>query len=106
MKKTFCCESMRKEIEDFKCETHKNKYECPDAVITYNLVFDEYWLIIHWDTFAFKRINYCPWCWTEHKSKRDNWIEELTKLWYTDFLFNDDIPEEYKTDEWYKWKLK
>lgn len=47
-------------------------------------------------------IPYCPWCWARlPDSKRDQWFDELEELWFTDPLFDDSIPEKYKTDQWY-----
>jgi hypothetical protein len=42
MRKKYCCEEMKKRIEDWECNIHKEKYECPDAIIDYSENFDEY----------------------------------------------------------------
>jgi hypothetical protein len=101
MKKKFCCSQMDNQIENWKCNQHTYKYECPDAIIDYNEIFDEYWLIIYW-TPAVLIISYCPWCWKKlPDSRRDNWFDELEKLWFSDPLFDENIPEKYKTNKWY-----
>ncbi len=99
-KKKYCCDKMRDEFEDWNCDQHFDKYECPDAVIDYTERLDEYWIIIHW-TPSYNVINYCPWCWLELKSKRELWFNELEKLWFSDPIFDENIPEEYKSNKWY-----
>jgi hypothetical protein len=64
-------------------------------------VFDEYGIFIHDGGSSLTLINFCPWCGSKlPESKRDRWVEELEKLGFTDPFLRDDIPEEFKTDEW------
>lgn len=95
-----CCEAMRQKL-DYKCEQHPNPYDCPDNLIVYNARFDEYGIIIHDGGSSYVLIHYCPWCGTKlPNSKRDLWFETLEELGY-DNPFEQEIPSEFITDEWY-----
>ena len=84
-----------------KCEHHKNKYECPDCIMVYEDMFDEYGIIIHDGGCSSIKIKYCPWCGKKLPlSKRDLWFEELSKRGF-DNPFEEEIPEEYNSDEWW-----
>ena len=96
-----CCESMKKRI-NFKCTKHKNKYDCPDAIIEYIPKFDEYGIIIHDGGSSYILINYCPFCGKKlPDSKRELWFKELEKLGF-DNPFEQDIPKKYNSERWYK----
>lgn len=101
--KKYCCEEMDRNIM-YRCDVHPDPYDCPDNLIAYHEVFDEFGIIIHDGAMSNLLINYCPWC--GHKlpvSKRDKWFEELEKLGYDD-PFDQNIPKEYLTDEWWNKK--
>ncbi|MEY9869026.1 hypothetical protein ABIE66_004405 [Peribacillus sp. B2I2] len=71
-------------------------------MITYNDKFDEYGLIIQDGGSSSIEITYCPWCGTKLPgSKRDLWFEVLEQLGFDDPA-EQSIPEEFKTDKWYK----
>ncbi len=61
MKKEFCCESMKYHIE-FKCDIHKDSFDCPDNIINYSKKQNIYGIIIHDGGSSFIEIEYCPWC--------------------------------------------
>lgn len=89
------------------CEEHSNPYECPDHVISYLPVFDEYGLIIHDGGASSYGISFCPFCGAKlPESKRDRWFDELEKLGFLGFdspsTSDEEIPEKYKDDSWYK----
>lgn len=47
-------------------------------------------------------ITYCPWCGTKLPlNLNDKWYETLNQMGYTD-PGNDDIPEEFEFDMWWK----
>lgn len=86
----------------FDCKIHKDKYECPDILISYSVVFDEYGLIIHDGGRSTITINFCPWCGQKlPNSKRDKWFDELEKLGFND-PFEENIPVEFTDDTWYR----
>lgn len=59
--KTYCCESMKTQIE-FKCDIHKDSFDCPDSLIYYSKKDKSYGLIIPDGGSSSISINYCPWC--------------------------------------------
>jgi hypothetical protein len=72
-------------------------------VIKYSPVFDEYGLIIHDGGSASYRILYCPFCGMKlPASKRDRWFDELEASGFENPSLDDDIPENYRSDAWYR----
>ena len=64
--------------------------------------WDEYRIPMSYDGYAATLIRHCPWC--GHKlpdSKRSLWYERLKSLGYSD-PGNDDIPDEFETDAWWR----
>ncbi len=101
MGKKHCCDVMEEQI-NYKCPVHTDAFDCPHNLINYTPIFDEYGIIIHDGGTSVMVINFCPWCGSKLPgSKRDRWFEELEKLGFTD-PFDQDIPEKFKTDEWYR----
>ncbi|MGM0924799.1 MAG: DUF6980 family protein [Bacillota bacterium] len=99
--KRHCCETMTQQVNS-KCEEHSNPFDCPDYLIYYNNKFDEYGLIIHDGGSSSLHIDYCPWCGTNlPDSKRDLWFDTLEQLGF-DEPFEQDIPNKFKSDEWYR----
>ena len=49
-------------------------------------------------------IHYCPWCAKPllPASLRERWVDELIAMGYADPLFDETIPEAYKTDRWWR----
>lgn len=96
-----CCETMKEQV-NIKCKLHANSFDCPDILITYDRKFDEYGLIIHDGGSSSLEITYCPWCGSKlPDSKRGLWFEILEQLGF-DAPVEQSIPEEFKTDKWYK----
>jgi hypothetical protein len=99
--KQHCCEQMEERI-NYRCSQHPNPFDCPDNLISYLPKFDEYGLIVHGGGSSSIFINHCPWCGEKlPESKRDLWFERLEALGY-DNPSEQDIPNEFLTDEWYK----
>lgn len=95
-----CCEDMKRHTGKM-CDEHDDPYECPDYVISYSETFDEYGLIIHDGGPSSYDINFCPFCGSKlPESKRDQWFDELEALGFDSPLFDDDIPEKYKSGAW------
>jgi hypothetical protein len=85
-----------------QCSVHSNPFECPDVLIHYFAKFDEYGLIIHDGGGTSITISFCPWCGTKlPEQKRDRWFRELEVLGF-DEPFEQDIPERYRSDAWYR----
>jgi hypothetical protein len=96
----FCCKDMKIKVEQ-KCDIHEDVFECPDNVVYYNQTFDEYGLIIHDGGSSYIHILFCPFCGAKlPKSKRELYFNVLKKLKF--HPFDENLPEEFKTDEWWK----
>jgi hypothetical protein len=95
-----CCKEMTEALT-FKCDQHDDPFDCPDSLICYIPKFDEYGIIIHNGGSAFSQIQYCPFCGSKlPESRRDEWFDKMEELGIDDFA-SADIPEEYKTDQWF-----
>ncbi|MGD9869233.1 MAG: hypothetical protein AB7U38_14675 [Hyphomicrobiales bacterium] len=94
---------MRAAVE-FHCEQHSSPFECPDALVHYSEVFDEYGIIIHDGGPSYSLIQYCPWCGAKlPESQRDRYFAELDALGIEyDFLDDETLPEKYRTAAWRK----
>jgi hypothetical protein len=57
--RTYCCKRMDEHLHR-KCKLHRNRYDCPDALIAVSR--GKYSLIIHDGGQLGIEINYCPWC--------------------------------------------
>ncbi len=96
----FCCKDMKNHIE-CKCATHDNVFACCDHLLYYNNVVDEYGIIIHDGGSSYLHILYCPFCGTKlPKSKRTSYFDLLEGLKINPW--DNHIPEEFKSDEWWK----
>ena len=94
---THCCASMAKAV-DFACEQHADPFACPDALLVYNEVMDEYGLIIHDGTASYVLIDRCPWCGTRlPESARDRWFDAVDALDLADGVAP---PPAFLTGEW------
>ena len=73
-----------------------------NGIIYYNEVFDEYGIPLIEDGVSYILIKCCPWCGKAlPTSKRSAWFEQLEKIGFENPLFRDDIPQAYKSSEWY-----
>lgn len=93
---TFCCDDMRLAL-DFACDQHASPFDCGDALVIYNPVFDEYGLIVHDGGASYVLINNCPWCAAKlPESQRDRWFDETEK--HGDGA--DALPAIYLSEAW------
>lgn len=81
------------------CPMHENRDECPDLVIGYDEVFDEYSIIKEGVSLS---ISFCPWCGVRlPPSQRDRWFSELETLLGPNPLSDrEKIPQRYRSREW------
>jgi len=87
----YCCEKMKYYL-----------YLEEPKIIKYVLKFDEYGVIINDGGSSYIIIKFCPWCGRKlPESKRNLWFDKLDELGYDDPV-NQDIPNEFKTNKWYK----
>lgn len=88
-----------------KCYCSDMEYylDMEDKIIEYFPQFDEYGIPLCDGGNSHILIFSCPWCGKKlPESKRNEWFDELEKLGIDEPMFNDSIPEKYKTSEWYK----
>lgn len=74
---------------------------CPDALVHYNEVFDEY-TIRHGDGEMHLVINFCPWCGTIlPESQREAWFEQLQAMGF-DHPDEQEIPAAFRSGAWWQ----
>ncbi|MDQ0273681.1 DUF6980 family protein [Cytobacillus purgationiresistens] len=56
-----CCNDMTYHA-NFKCDIHKDLFECPDKLIFFHERDNDYGLIIHDGGSSSIEILFCPWC--------------------------------------------
>ena len=96
-----CCDRMNA-VSKLSCDQHDNECSCPDVLISYNEIFDEYGLIIKDGGSSVSTIDYCPFCGTKlPESKRDLWFNTLEVLGFDD-PGDQTIPEDFRSDKWYR----
>lgn len=99
MKDLFCCDFMKENtlIQEINDDIRFIK---SDKFVYYNVIFNEYGLIIKDGGLSCVLINFCPWCGKKlPPSERDNWFVKLENIGY-DNPFEQEIPSNFKTDEW------
>ncbi len=55
-----CCKDMKEHLK-FSCDIHRDKFECPDTLVTYSKK-NGYGIIIHDGGDSYITIKFCPWC--------------------------------------------
>ena len=58
---THCCEAMKHWAEN-QCQTHPDRFSCPDALVHQSSKSGDYGLIVHDGGSSVIGISYCPWC--------------------------------------------
>lgn len=95
----YCCDRMRADLEHV-CSQHRDRFSCPDALVSYTAKFDEFGLIVHDGARSEVRIAYCPWCGTRlPDSRRDQWFAELERRGIDPLAGT--IPVEFENDAWF-----
>jgi hypothetical protein len=93
-----CCDEMTRQV-NLHCDSHPDRFDCPDALIGFTAQFQEYGLIIHDGGTSGIGIAFCPWCGQRlPASQRDRWFEELESRDIDPW--NGDIPDEFQDDRW------
>lgn len=94
-----CCKSMHAALS-FACDQHKDPFECADAVMIYNEIFDEYGIPVHDGGPSYVVIAHCPWCGTKlPESQREQWFDAVDALGLDD---SADVPAPYRSAQWRK----
>ncbi len=82
----------------FDCEKHIDPFACPDALLIYNEIMNEYGLIVHDGTASYVLIDRCPWCGTSlPQSARDTWFDQVDAL---ELGENVPPPARFLTSAW------
>lgn len=68
MENEACCETMKYHL-DFKCDIHKDPFDCPDTIIYSSKNHKQLGIIIHDGGSSYIKIKYCPWCGIKLKKK-------------------------------------
>jgi len=99
-----CCERMETEVTK-TCQDHPDPFTCPDRLVNYMERFDEYGLVVHDGGNSSVLIAYCPWCGIRlPPSRRDAWFHEV-RARGVDPWTDDDLPQEYRSDAWYRGRV-
>ena len=84
------------------CEKIKSFQKESGGSFAYIAKFREYGIKYLDGGSSFQEILFCPFCGSElEPSLRDEWFDELEKL---DIDSDDEIPEVFQTDKWWKEK--
>jgi len=101
-KDDFCCD------EIYNVLLGENDGNC-ELCFGYEPVFREYFIDIRFEYGgAVKLIKHCPWCGSKFLgSLRDKWFDTLEKEYKIEtdigeYKERSDIPQEFKSDEWWK----
>ena len=77
---------------------HQGRNRDLDWIASWN----EYRIPVPYDGYSSIRILYCPWCGSRlPESKREIWFEKLYELGFSD-PGEDDIPEVFESDRWWR----
>jgi hypothetical protein len=96
----YCCDEMTHWVTQ-TCSQHIDPWDCPDMVIVYSPHWNEFGLPIHDGGASKVTIFYCPFCGVRlPESKRDLWFENLETLGISPL--EDDIPEKFRSDAWWR----
>lgn len=99
----FCCNEMEKQVNSY-CPEDQNRFDCPDCLIDYNEVYDEFGIIVHDGGTSCVTIEFCPWCGSKlPESKRELWFKELEDLGIIDPV-EQELPDKYRSNKWYTYE--
>ena len=111
MDNKFCCDRMYREILDFKNQ-RLTVYNDPFSYIWYDEQYRRYHLFHYsgdWNDISGISIDYCPFCGTKlPRGLRGMDMEPFLRKeygWTDDDCWGHpmrELPEEFKTDEWWK----
>lgn len=58
---SHCCDRMTLAVQS-TCEQHPDRFDCPDALLTYSRDPRQYGILVHDGGHSFVAISFCPWC--------------------------------------------
>lgn len=93
----ICCEIMKEQFIN-NCEQHG--IDCPDKVLLYREKTRTFLLEGRNATYITR---YCPWCGKKFPTDLTDTYYGLVEEWGLNWLSDsDNVPEKYKTAEWWK----
>ena len=98
-----CCEEMSVALDNM-CEEHGgDPMACPDMVVVYSPICDEYGLPIRDGGASYLTISHCPFCGAAlGKSRRDGWFDALEARGIEAPMFAEDpLPPEFLSHRWW-----
>lgn len=99
---------MKKFQESHCCKRLDHAISSKDNPIEYNPIFREYSVRLIYNAVALEGIDYCPWCTYKFPKSLRNHFVHIVRLEYlitggiTAIFDNPDLPEEFKSDVWWK----
>lgn len=95
-----CCDEMIRAVSA-SCDAHRDRFDCPDALVSYLAKFDEYGIIVHDGGSSSMSIQFCPWCGSRlPASKRDRWFEALAARGIDPE--SQAVPPDFQSDRWWR----
>lgn len=74
-----------------------------EVALVYVARFREYGIQVLDGGCAIQMARFCPWCGTRlPESLRELWFERLEVMGYEVDLFSDEIPDAFKSDDWWR----
>src|SRR4051812_25845044 len=94
-----CCLNMAFAISRPVLTPHQG----PNRIIDWLASWNEYRVPVTYDGYASALIRFCPWCAQAlPPSRREEWYQALYALGYSDPGGDDDVPEQFNTDAWWR----
>lgn len=94
-----CCLDMAFAISRPVLRPHQR----PNRVVDWISPSNEYRIPISYDGYSSTVIRFCPWCGSHlSPSRRDEWYQVLWDMGYSDPGEDDEIPPEFKSDQWWR----
>ena len=94
-----CCADMAAALE-FACAQHADPFECPDTVLVFHELFQEYGIPVRDGGISYLVISNCPFCGARlPESGRNDWYDRIEAAGLDDTPF-DDLPEALRTVAW------
>ena len=78
-------------------------HQGPNRIVDWIASWNEYRIPVPYDGYSSTVIRFCPWCGSRlPASRREEWYRVLHSAGYSDPGGEDDIPQEFESDEWWR----
>lgn len=100
--KSLCCDGMRAALS-VEIAENETPFDLLDSAVVYNVVFDEFGLILRSADAQYMLIGHCPWCGAAlPRSRRDDWFDALEAQGFDDPNLQE-IPASFLSGAWREW---